>query len=185
MKVIEGYMDLIIIIAVIIIGMPIITNLLISCNANTMDYLDDKSVIEMSDYVEYTYHNGQLIPEYLVPPSTSYAGVIFLPLVQDVFQTETHDTMLVPGYTWETDVLSLPSESYQDMQFEQWVDYTVVRKNKFKEFWDTFISKEHIVRTSINPGDDISPTFVKWYYVWDDRIDRWILTDEVNLIYEK
>ena len=184
MKVIEGYMDLIIIMVIIIIGMPIITSLIISCNADTMKYLEDKSVIELSDYVEYVEHDGQQIPEYLVPPSTNYAGVIFLPLVQDVFQTDTHNTVLFPGYKWTTDYAD-SNLLRLEMPFENWEDYTVVRKDKFKDYWKTFIGDNHKTRTSLNPGDTLMPTFKRWYYIWNDEIDMWILTDEINLIYEK
>jgi hypothetical protein len=182
LKVIEGYMDLIIILAIMIIGMPLIVNLIYSCNRDSMRYLDDKSVIELSDYIEYVEYNGDMIPQYLVPPSTNYAGVVFLPLVQDVFQTETHDTALVPGYTWSTDFVSTTDKL--DMPFENWEDYTVVRKAQFRQYWNQEISDNHTLRTSLNPTSK-NPLYVKWYYIWNDELDRWILTDKVNLIYQK
>lgn len=87
MKASQGYFELVIIMAFMVAGLPLLMTLVYACHSSEMNYLEDKTIYKMSDSVEWILYdangNKVYVPDNLAPLSVDYGGAQIMAVIQD------------------------------------------------------------------------------------------------------
>lgn len=132
MKVHTGYLELVIIIALMIACVPLLCTLMYTCNSTKMSYLDDKTIYKMSDSVTWetaTIDGRQtLVPSTLAPISIDYGGAQIIAVVNDdycpedgkVIHYDYDSSSIYSSFNASTDAVLKITDGWKALKSKAW-----------------------------------------------------------------
>lgn len=192
MKAHTGITDLIMIMVFIVAGVPLLLSLMRACNNSRFSYLDDKTVYNMYDSVEYVPvkdpdGHTSMVPTNLAPISLDYGGAQLIALIQDDYCPSdgtkvnwklTADTPW--GWNSTTGVVTpLTTSLSTNPTLQITKGWTAKRYNAFSAIHAGVSNPMKHVGGANTVKDD-------FYLVWDFESDCWMITHEfVNIFQER
>ena len=181
MKTHTAYFELIIIMAFIVTGVPLLLQLMITCNNSKMNYMEDKTMYKLTNSVEYVRDpvTNQLQPLNLAPISMDCGSVEVIPFIQDKYcpkEARVIDLQLTavrPNGTdssgAEVGVLHNAASESSLTITDGWLAKRVDETSSFN----------HLVDSKLKAA--MSP----YYIVWNTKTNHWMITHEFINIFEE
>lgn len=188
MKAHTGFMELIIIMAFIVAGVPLLLSLVRVCNNSEFNYLDDKTIYSMADTIEYV--PGTNIPTNLAPIKLDYGAAQLIAILQDDYCPDDGKLVNwklnanVPSGEYKTETAGITT--YTPVNPILIPGYSTTNTLTITRGWlakraNTFSALHNNVASSMRPNAN-DP----FYLVWDYSSDCWMITHEfVNIFEEK
>ena len=205
----SGLMELIFVLFLMVAAIPLYTALVIQMNNDTFYYLDDKTVYELSDNIqiaEYTiecldnegniYYTPVLLPTYPDNVRIDFGAAMALPIVQDDYCPQNTD------YKYEFNVNKGRyeiSKIFFDNKVTYQYDWPLTHNPdmglytmEIQDGWGAvLLDKANQVRNQVGSNQlwkwamcKINNELRKFYLVWDNSTNSWIITAQHINIYE-
>ena len=178
MKAHTGLFELVIIVVFIIGATPLLMSLVLTCNKSKFNYLDDKTVYEMNDTVEYVYDavTRSYVPINLSPISLDYGGAQLISLLQDDYCPDSGKSIAFkltashPDGTDDSGNAVIPVSTIN------------ITRGWYTKRTDAFSTLHNTVSGHLKSVGVDGP----FYLVWDYKNNTWMITHEfVNIFEEK
>jgi hypothetical protein len=170
MKVSSGMMELVIMMALMVSSVPLLCALVITCNGTKMDYLSDKSVMHVSDSVEWVTvkRDGKTYyyPDNLAPIQIDYGGAQAIAIVNDDYCPD--DGKIVRFDYTNNSVLKAISSDAATLEI--------------KDGWKSLVNKAWL--TQLNKSKNAAYKSSQCYLVWNTKSKQWMITTEFVNIFE-
>lgn len=178
MKAHTGLFELVIIVAFIIGATPLLMSLVTVCNNSKFRYLDDKTVYEMNDTVEYVYDavTRSYLPVNLSPIRLDYGGAQLIALLQDDYCPDSGKKVAFKL------TASHPDGTNNSGSAVVPVTTLNITRGWYTRRTDAFSSLHNVVSGPMKTSGVDGP----FYLVWDYKNDVWMVTHEfINIFEEK
>lgn len=175
MKSSTGMLELVIIIAFIVAATPLLVSLIRTGNASKYNYLDDKTVYDMANSVEYQYDaaTNTYYPVNLAPIHVDAGGMQLIALIQDDYCPESGKKI-----DYAFDVARVDGTNVAGNAVTPTASLEIVRgwyTRRFNAYAD--------MHTKVWPAAKAKGVTNTYYMIWDYAHDKWIITNEfVNVL---
>jgi hypothetical protein len=175
MKSSSGMLELVILMAFIVAGIPLMVSLMVTANKSKYNYMDDKTVYDVANSVEFRYDaaTNSYMPVNLSPIHLDSGGAQVIALLQDDFCPDDGKNIsykLTASHTDGTNAAHATVTPTFNLNITR--GWYTKRFNKFSDLH----SLVGPATRSLGAGD-------VYYLVWDKSSDCWMVTHEfVNVI---
>ena len=181
MKAHTGFIELVIMMAMMVACVPLLCTLVVTCDRTKMNYLEDKTIYKMSDSVEWdkSVVNGKtvLVPSTLAPIGIDYGGAQIIALVNDDY---CPDDGKIIRYNYDADSVNSPFNDTTDAKLE----ITDGWKAQYSIYWGNQLGDSDYASSLYNPHvNAITGEADELCIVWNTANKCWMIAKkDVNKI---
>lgn len=172
MKAPQGLIELVLVVSIMMAGVPLLTSLVRVCSLTEMRYIEDKTMYNAVDSIEYELiQNGNQVyyqPKMLAPINIDYGGALAIAIVNDDYCPDTSKKI---WYAYDEDITTrtlLPTTYGYLNIVNGWA-------SNYRNEWNLMLTGSSGRQGSLLPQGD-QRQLAQMYLAWNGTMDSWMIT---------